>query len=97
MSSFFTTPSAPKKRKQSTGDRSSSKRSKTSKPTRESEAGARKRSIQDEDISSDSEVEGKAVSEDEDEDEDFSHETPAERRLRLAQQYLDNLKADIGA
>lgn len=103
MSSFFTTPSA-KKRKSATsgGDRSTTKRSKNgdqpSKITRT--VSKKKKSIADEDISSESENERRdALTDEEGEDteDEFANETPAERRRRLAQQYLDNLKAEAGS
>jgi ribosomal RNA-processing protein 9 len=93
MSSFFTTP---KKRKNSAPDSSRSKRSKA--PKEATKKPARKPTVEDdEDISSGSDVEKNvAVSDDEVEDEDEKNETAAERRLRLAQQYLENIQEEIG-
>lgn len=100
MSSFFTLPGSAKKRKRTgpavAGDRPKKPRE-TYLPT------SKKRQPEDEDISSESGGEsdsGKARAahdeSDEDEDEEFEGETAAEKRLRLAQQYLDNLREDAG-
>lgn len=99
MSSFFTIPNSAKKRKRTgppvAGD----------KPKKAREAYLqtnKKRQLEDEDISSESggESDGDkaraAHDEDGDQDEEFEGETAAEKRLRLAQQYLDNLREDAG-
>ena len=96
MSSFFSTPGSLKKRKLSEAVTFSgggkSKRSRESYKERN----------EDDNISSGSESENgggmKALSEEEDDDDDeeFAGETAAEKRLRLAQQYLNNLRVEAG-
>ncbi|CUS13708.1 unnamed protein product [Tuber aestivum] len=94
MSSFFSTSGPPKKRKRPEAAAFSG-RGKSKRP-RESY----KNALEDDDIPSGSESgdgggSKKALSEDEeDEDEVFAGETVAEKRLRLAQQYLNNLRVE---
>lgn len=102
MSSFFTTPASQRKRKRDDANRgSSTKRRNTTrtgaKPLEKKPAKARR----DESISSsgseDEEIRKRVndadiVSDSESEEED---ETGAERRLRLAEQYLENIKEDV--
>lgn len=97
MSSFFTVPASVRKRKRSESNAAS--KGTKSKKLRESY----KKAPEDEDISSESgsSDEGKnpgapSDGEDEGEDEDYTGETAAEKRLRLAQQYLDNLHEEAG-
>lgn len=103
MSSFFTLPgsAAAKKRKRTVSAfTSATGRSKKAKPsTAESQL---KRHLQkvpaDEDISSEEENKDDvtaAISGSED-GEESAGETAAEKRLRLAQQYLDNLREEVG-
>lgn len=100
MSSFFTIPNSAKKRKR-TGPATAGDRP---KKAREAYLQThKKRQPEDEDISSESggESDGgkaRAAHEEDDEghDEEFEGETAAEKRLRLAQQYLDNLREDAG-
>ena len=105
MSSFFTTAASQRKRKRddskvtpSTKRRDATPKTSTG-PQKEKSARARR----DESISSSgSEDEAKRKSDREREDEDDSgsesedDETGAERRLRLAEQYLQNLKGEVG-
>lgn len=95
MSSFFTLPgSAKRKRADATGNKSKRVRS-TDAPA----GGARRtRKPRDEDeISSESEDEDAPREfDDEDEDAELAKETAAEKRLRLAQQYLDNIREEVG-
>ncbi|RPA95990.1 WD40 repeat-like protein [Choiromyces venosus 120613-1] len=96
MSSFFSTPGSLKKRKRSEAATSTG----GGKPKKPRESYKDKNAPEDDDISSGSESgdEGKnkkALSDDEgDEDEEFAGETAAEKRLRLAQQYLNNLREE---
>lgn len=100
MSSFFTVPASQRKRKHDDSNTSapSAKRRTKSKTTQKSRV---PRAGRDESISgsgSDNELRGKKASDDdgqhssESEDED---ETGAERRLRLAERYLDNLRGEV--
>jgi len=98
MSSFFTLPgSAKRKRTNAAGNKSKKIRS-TDVPAGGADRKSRKRWNADDEISSESEDEGVRPkgSDDEDEDEEFAEETAAEKRLRLAQQYLDNLRVEVG-
>lgn len=103
MSSFFTTPASQRKRKRDDPNTapSTKRRNTTSKSGAKPEKERPSRAQRDESISSSgSEDEGKrkrdsddeALSESSLEDDD---ETGAERRLRLAEQYLQNLKGEV--
>lgn len=100
MSSFFTVPNSAKKRKRT----ESAAGDKSKKPRETYLPASKKRQPADEDISSESEGESDGnkaraaarAEGDEGEDEEFEGETAAEKRLRLAQQYLDNLREDAG-
>ena len=102
MSSFFTTPASQRKRKRvENGNVSSSKKRNISGGVSAQENG-RERKQRDESISgSESDQEDGAVrrggSEEEQEtsESDLGDETGAERRLRLAQRYLENLKGEV--
>ncbi|KAK6362835.1 pre-rRNA processing protein [Orbilia blumenaviensis] len=94
MSSFFTAPASQRKRKRSGTDtpvNSSRKASGTAKPP------SKKRQVRDEEISSDDDDSidsASIVSAEDSDDESILGETEAEKRLRLAQQYLDNLRTE---
>ncbi|KAF3218985.1 pre-rRNA processing protein [Orbilia oligospora] len=94
MSSFFTAPASQRKRKRSGTDtpaNSSRKASGTAKPP------SKKRQVRDEEISSDDDdsIDSASIASAEDsDDESILGETEAEKRLRLAQQYLDNLRTE---
>ncbi|KAK6536060.1 pre-rRNA processing protein [Arthrobotrys megalospora] len=94
MSSFFTAPASQRKRKRSgteTPANSSRKASGASKPP------SKKRQVRDEEISSedDDSIDSASIVSAEDSDDDsILGETEAEKRLRLAQQYLDNLRTE---
>src|SRR4051794_30705783 len=102
MSSFFTTPASQRKRKRPGTDISSKVTSKsgrsTKKPSVTKEGRPSKRlERDDEDISSDSDVDGRGnnpAEVDDSEPESLNDETAAEKRLRLAQQYLDNIRTE---
>lgn len=101
MSSFFTVPNSLKKRKRTEAVTSGGKPKKHRENYLQEKPAGKKGRPTDEDISSESEGEsdggGKAKAtddEEDEEDEEFEGETAAEKRLRLAQQYLDNLKED---
>ena len=101
MSSFFTLPASQRKRKRDdTTDPPNAKR-KPSASRRNTKPRGSKPSKRDQSISSEaSEDEGKptaddgrqVASSDESQDDD---ETGAERRLRLAEQYLENIKGEV--
>jgi len=107
MSSFFTIPGAQKKRKRAPVPEPPKKRIATSKPTSKAPAKAgpapKRRTERDDSISgsdSDESDEDEDVS-DGDESEidsdasDHEGETAAERRLRLAERYLENVKQEV--
>lgn len=102
MSSFFTTPASQRKRKRDDPDvPSSTKRRNTTKTGAKPPSKKPAKARRDESISSsDSEDEtirkrvndAEPVSDTESEEDD---ETGAERRLRLAERYLENIKGEI--
>ena len=102
MSSFFTTPASQRKRKRDEANVApSTKRRNIAKTGAKPPSGKPPRARRDESISSDgSEDEAirkrandaEIVSESESEEDD---ETGAERRLRLAEQYLENIKGEV--
>ena len=104
MSSFFTTPLSQKKRKrEDTTAASSTKKNRTApassnlRPPRKGKAGA----ARDESISgSDSEDEGAPQKANEEQKSlssgsESDDETGAQRRLRLAERYLENIKGEV--
>ncbi|KZF24605.1 WD40 repeat-like protein [Xylona heveae TC161] len=97
MSSFFTLPASQRKRKRTDAAQSNNKRNAT---TDRAERSARSRQTRDESISG-SESEGEEGADEEmDEDEGTSgseneDETAAERRLRLAERYLENVREEV--
>jgi len=98
MSSFFTLPgSAKRKHADAAGNKAKKVRS-TDAPAGGAGKRSWKRRNEDDEISSESEVEDARPkgSDDEGEDEEFAGETAAEKRLRLAQQYLDNIREEVG-
>lgn len=109
MSSFFTTPGAQKKRKRNSSSDAPKKRIAAQKPTgkgggNKAAITPRKRPERDESISgSDSEDDdadsdiASDMQEDVDasESEESEEETAAERRLRLAERYLENVKQHV--
>ncbi|KAF3926319.1 Villidin [Arthrobotrys entomopaga] len=101
MSSFFTVPASQRKRKRPGAETptnpSSRKPSGSSKPSSSSRPPSRKRQVRDEEISSDDDdsIDSASISPVVDsDDESMQDETEAEKRLRLAQQYLDNLRTE---
>ena len=104
MSAFFTLPASQRKRKRedvSTAP-STKKRSTTARGiSKDSKAASVRRPQRDESISSSgSEDEADKVRKDEEKDAASSDtqsedETAAERRLRLAEQYLENIKGEV--
>lgn len=96
MSSFFTLPGSTKRKR---ADGSGNKSKKVRQSNAPSESVKRLRKPRDEDeISSESEDEtarGPVRSDEEDSEKEFDGETAAERRLRLAQQYLDNIREEV--
>ena len=101
MSSFFTTPASQRKRKREDADGTSSakRRILNAKATNKVRKSSKK--IRDESISgSGSEDDGKAQQAGDEEVEistesDEEDETGAERRLRLAEKYLQNIKGGV--
>ncbi|KAI1736152.1 WD40-repeat-containing domain protein [Xylaria scruposa] len=104
MSSFFSIPGAQKKRKRDNGD-TASKRPARPRPTTKSQPAPKKRverAERDDEISSGSDVEsGSEPVDDEDvdasESEDDHDETAAQKRLRLASQYLSRVREEVEA
>ncbi|KAK6344007.1 pre-rRNA processing protein [Orbilia brochopaga] len=99
MSSFFTVPASQRKRKRSGTDSTAKTSSKKQNAAAKPSAPARpsKRQVRDEEISSDDDesIDSASIpSNDDSDDESLQDETEAEKRLRLAQQYLDNLRAE---
>lgn len=101
MSSFFTLPASQRKRKRDDTTEAPNAKRKPSTARPNTKARGSKSIERDESISSGaSEDEGKApaddrqqiASSDESQDDD---ETGAERRLRLAEQYLENIKGEV--
>ncbi|KAJ6259902.1 Beta-TrCP [Drechslerella dactyloides] len=97
MSSFFTVPASQRKRKRSGTDNPSNPPSRKQNAAAKPPAPARpsKRQLRDEEISSDDDdsIDSASIPSDADsDDESVPDETEAEKRLRLAQQYLDNLR-----
>lgn len=102
MSSFFTTPASQRKRKRDEANVApSTKRRNTTKTGAKTPSKKPAKARRDESISSsgsEDEVtrkrvsEAEVISESESEEDD---ETGAERRLRLAEQYLENIKGEV--
>ncbi|RKF58632.1 putative WD repeat-containing protein C2E1P5.05 [Erysiphe neolycopersici] len=104
MPSYFTLPSAQKKRKHSTTQEPDSRRKSSKINTRQANKGTLKKSARDESISGsedDSENEkprrdaSDEIESSEYESSDQEGETAAERRLKLAQRYLENIRTEI--
>ena len=102
MSSFFTLPASQRKRKrEETGDATASKRKPpTAKPSSKPQGSKSTKPKRDESISSGaSEDEGRVNGDDREEigpsSDSEDDETGAERRLRLAEQYLENIKGEV--
>ena len=90
MSSFFTLPKSQKKRKREDGSRSGPV--KKSKPAG---AKAKSREERDESISGSEDGSIRSGGQQDREESSSEDETAAERRLRLAEQYLDKLKGEV--
>lgn len=90
MSSFFTLPgSAKRKRQDLNGSANKKVRPEKSRKNRDAP--------DDDEISSD-EDDGKTarIDDDSSDDDELKAETAAEKRLRLAQHYLDNIRKEVG-
>ncbi|TRX95338.1 hypothetical protein FHL15_003669 [Xylaria flabelliformis] len=104
MSSFFSIPGAQRKRKRDNGG-TASKRPARPRPTTKSQPAPKKRverAERDDEISSGSDAEsGSEPADDEDvdvsESEDDHDETAAQKRLRLASQYLSRVREEVEA
>ncbi|KAI5795679.1 WD40-repeat-containing domain protein [Geopyxis carbonaria] len=99
MSSFFTLPGSARKRKRTEAAAAGSKKSRAPNAdvdVRPARGLRKKKSSKDDEISSDDEdAPAAARGSDDDEDDETAGETAAERRLRLAQQYLDNIREEV--
>ena len=105
MSSFFTTPASQKKRKRADATQLAAAKRRnvttTSKNGTRPPPASKKQGARDESISgSDSDDEALQYvrgdeSEDGTDESEFENETAAERRLRLAEQYLDNVREEV--
>ncbi|KAL9095615.1 MAG: hypothetical protein Q9165_002047 [Trypethelium subeluteriae] len=105
MSSFFTTPASQKKRKRTDSSRTPLQKRRnvtsTGKSSTRLPPPSKKKQARDESISgSDSEDENSrgardAASIDGSEESEYENETAAERRLRLAEQYLENVREEV--
>ena len=105
MSSFFTTPASQKKRKRTEVSQALSHKRRngnaSDKASTRQPPLPKRRQRRDESISgSDSDDEGPRHAQDENisedsEDSDRANETAAERRLRLAEQYLENVREEV--
>ncbi|KAF2098545.1 small nucleolar ribonucleoprotein-like protein complex subunit [Rhizodiscina lignyota] len=99
MSSFFTTPASQRKRKrQDSGPSTSTKRqitaSSTSRTPNEKSRRNRSESISGSDLDDEDDRDDvRSVSESSDDENE--NETAAEKRLRLAEQYLENIRAEV--
>lgn len=93
MSSFFTLPGSAKRKRTDAQGNSSKK----VRPAATSARKSRRPTDDDDEISSDSEAENAAPRGSDDEsDDELKTETATEKRLRLAQQYLDNIRKEVG-
>ncbi|RYC55596.1 hypothetical protein CHU98_g10611 [Xylaria longipes] len=108
MSSFFSIPGAQKKRKRDNDGPASKRPARPRPPTTKSQAAPKKRververAERDDEISSGSDLEsGSEPAEDEDvdvsESDDDHDETAAQKRLRLASQYLSQVREEVEA
>lgn len=103
MSSFFTIPSSQKKRKRPETSEAPKKRFATSTPSTREKKPAPRKPQRDESISGsdaeDSDDGPRATIDDEEDDgssdSEGEEETAAERRLRLAERYLDNIREEV--
>jgi ribosomal RNA-processing protein 9 len=101
MSSFFTLPASQRKRKRD--DRAAAPASKKRGVDADGDPGAKGRSrtrerdqsISGSDLDDDDESVASAVSEEESGSESEDGETAAERRLKLAERYLDNVREEV--
>lgn len=101
MSSFFTLPASQRKRKRD--DRAAAPASKKRGVDADGDSGAkgkgrtreRDQSISGSDLDDDDESVASAVSEEESGSESEDGETAAERRLKLAERYLENVREEV--
>ncbi|KAI1115860.1 WD40 repeat-like protein [Nemania sp. NC0429] len=103
MSSFFSTPGAQKKRKRdSDGPTNKRQQARPRHPPSKPQAAPKKRVERDEEISGSDSDSGPGEDDDvpaseEEEDEDERDETAAQKRLRLATQYLSRVREEVEA
>jgi len=102
MSSFFTIPGAQKKRKRAEAGEAPKKRVATSKVTAKDVQKPKRKQQRDESISGSDSEDGddgpRALDDDDDDsssDSGGEEETAAERRLRLAERYLENIREEV--
>lgn len=96
---FFTTPPSTKKRKREEGTGPVGRATKKVAPV--PSGGRRKKRVEDEEISSDDEDETRVhvvdeTNDDDESEDEFAGETVADKRRRLALQYLENTRAELG-
>ncbi len=100
MSSFFSIPGAQKKRKRG-NDGAAGKRPARPRPTTKPQAAPKKRVERDEEISSGSDSESEPAEEVDvsasESDEHEDGETAAQKRLRLASEYLSRVREEVEA
>jgi ribosomal RNA-processing protein 9 len=98
-SSFFTTPASQRKRKRTEGASSAPKRRNTdanaSRPPRTARRPEREESISGSDISDDDREDVFDEEDGDSESSDDENETAAEKRLRLAERYLENIRNEV--
>lgn len=99
MSSFFSVPGSHANKRKRTASGSAPDSSKKSRNYSADKPQRSRKRNEDDEISSDSENEGPrrpVDSEEEGSEDELAGETAQERRLRLAQQYLDNIREEVG-
>ncbi|CAO2648726.1 Nn.00g096750.m01.CDS01 [Neocucurbitaria sp. VM-36] len=97
-SSFFTTPASQRKRKRTDGSSNVPKRRNTdttSRPARAPRRAEREESISGSDISDDDRGDVFDEVNDDSETSEDENETAAEKRLRLAERYLENIRSEV--
>ncbi|KAI9848683.1 MAG: pre-rRNA processing protein [Sclerophora amabilis] len=100
MSSFFTTPTSQRKRKRNDASAIPTSKKRNTAGNKD-ESSKRAKAVRDESISGSSseseDIPGGGKSEDEEGSSESEHEdeTAAERRLRLAEQYLENIRGEV--
>lgn len=98
-SSFFTTPASQRKRKRTEGTSSAPKRRNTdsngARPARTARRTEREESISGSDVSDDDREDVFGLDNEDSETSEDEGETAAEKRLRLAERYLENIRNEV--